>query len=93
MRQAHSRWACERRSKSFLFGSGFSAGDVVLVVTDGVTESATFLMAPDARLASLLLGAAEFGAQHVVDVVFDAVHESSNAPRDDMLAVAIERKC
>ncbi len=70
----------------------FSTGDVLLVVTDGVTESQAFFPHADKQLAALVLSAAPLGAQHVTDVVFDAVHATGSSPRDDVLVVAVERK-
>ncbi len=70
----------------------FSAGDVLLIVTDGVTESPSFMRGSKDRLEKLLRDAASGGAQHVADAVFDAAHSQGSPLRDDVLVVAIERK-
>jgi serine phosphatase RsbU (regulator of sigma subunit) len=71
---------------------GFSAGDVLLIVTDGVTESPPFMRSGKGRLEKLLQDAAPVGAQHVADAVFDAAHGHGSQLRDDVLVVTIERK-
>ncbi len=70
----------------------FSPGDVLLIVTDGVTESPPFMRGDEARLERLLLDAAPFGAQDVADSVFEAAAGSGSSLRDDVLVVAVGRK-
>lgn len=70
----------------------FSAGDVLLIVTDGVTESPPFMERDAGKLERLLQDAAPTGAQHVADVVFDAAYAHGSQLRDDVLVVAIERR-
>ncbi len=69
----------------------FLRGDIMLTVTDGVTESAMFSDRPQERLVELLKESAAGGAQHVCDVVAAAVHTDEERPKDDMAVVAIER--
>ena len=70
----------------------FSPGDVLLIVTDGVTESPPFMRGDEVRLERLLLDAAPFGAQDVADSVFEAAAGSGSSLRDDVLVVAVGRK-
>ncbi len=69
----------------------FSPGDVLLVVTDGVTESTPFFGCADSKLIRLLVDSAPFGVHRVVDFVLDASHEDGAVPRDDTIVLAIQR--
>lgn len=72
--------------------TSFSADDVLLVVTDGVTESVPFFGCAASKLPKLLGDSAPFGVNRVVDSVFDACHEDGALPRDDIIVVAIQRR-
>jgi len=69
----------------------FSTGDIMLMVTDGVTESDALSDQPQERLAALLEQNASGGAQHVCDAVVSAVGSGERPPKDDVAVVAIER--
>jgi sigma-B regulation protein RsbU (phosphoserine phosphatase) len=69
----------------------FSKGDIMLMVTDGVTESDALSDQPQQRLAALLIQNAAGGAQHVCDAVASAVSSGGSRPKDDVVAVAVER--
>jgi phosphoserine phosphatase RsbU/P len=69
----------------------FVPGDIVLLVTDGVTESEALREHAHERLVALLKASAPAGAQGVCDAVMAAVHEDGLWPSDDIAIVAIER--
>lgn len=69
----------------------FLSGDIMLTVTDGVTESEAFSDDPHERLVILLKESAAGGAQNVCDAVAAAVYSDERRPRDDVAVVAVER--
>ncbi len=69
----------------------FLSGDVMLMVTDGVTESEAFSDDPQALLVTLLKESAGAGAQNVCDAVAAAVFTDERHAKDDIAVVAIQR--
>jgi serine phosphatase RsbU (regulator of sigma subunit) len=67
----------------------FGVGDLILVVTDGVTDSPPFSKDPH-RLSEVFAAQARLGAQAVCDRVVELLDEAG-AIRDDAAVVCIQR--
>ena len=70
----------------------FGPGDVLLAMTDGVTESPAFSEKPYEKLQALLEGKSEAGAQEITETVFSrAVPDETENPSDDIVVICIKR--
>jgi len=67
----------------------FGVGDSILVVTDGVTESAPFAQDPH-QLARVFAETVASGAQAVCHGVVEVLHEAAGV-RDDVAVVCVQR--
>jgi sigma-B regulation protein RsbU (phosphoserine phosphatase) len=72
----------------------FSAGSVLLIYTDGITEAANArgVQFGLARLSRLLKQCQEASAQGIVDAIFDAVRRHAPGPAGDDQTVVVVRR-
>lgn len=71
----------------------FTAGDIFLAMTDGITESPGFSEKPYERLKELLGRNADAEAQAITEAIFaEAVPDDVKKPLDDTIVVCIKRQ-
>jgi len=71
----------------------FASGDILLAVTDGVTESAAFSEDPFEKLEVLLRGAKDQTPKDIAGIVFNrAIPAGQGFPADDIIVTCIKRQ-
>ncbi|MBE0447884.1 MAG: serine/threonine-protein phosphatase [Actinobacteria bacterium] len=71
----------------------FNSGDILLAVTDGVTESATFLDSPFKKLETLLRENSDASPQYIADIIYNRANpDGLEQPSDDIIIACIKRQ-
>lgn len=71
----------------------FTPGDILLAVTDGITESAGFRDNPSEKLESLLRENANANPQDITETIFkNAMPNNTGPPSDDIIVACVKRE-